>query len=416
MTSRDVRRAAFVALGATVLLGAILRLAWPGDMEFKGDEAFLFSHATGPHPFPWVGQSSGVGTSNPGMGIWIYSLMAKGLGLTTPTQLVRGVMVLNILALVALVVFAIRVVPARQREPWLWASALVAVSPLAILFSRKLWIQSVLPPFVMATLLAWWRRSTRAGAFAWGVLGAWLGQIHMTGFLFAGGLAAWTALCDRSSARWRWWIAGSLLGAATLVPWLVHVLGHEGTLMRSFSNTLQPRFWALWVTYPLGFNLFDSFGTDSGHFLAWPTVDGTSLYLVAITCAAIVVAGLAIAVEAFALTVWPRRRMPERPLGSRSSNSALAIRAALWGYGILITASGILIYRHYMIVAFALPFVLVAVAALLRPRRGRALLVVLVVAQAALSVQYLTYIHANGGAPGGDYGVAYDAQRPAPHR
>lgn len=82
----------------------------------------------------------------------------------------------------------------------------------------------------------------------------------------------------------------------------------------------------------------------------------------------------------------------------------------MWGYGLLITASGVLIYRHYLIVAFALPFVTVAVAALLRPSRGRRLLTALVVAEAALSVQYLTYIHVRGGAPGGDYGVAYSHQ------
>ena len=44
---------------------------------------FLFRHATGSGPFSWLGQKSGVGTQNPGMGIWVYSLMAKGLGLTS---------------------------------------------------------------------------------------------------------------------------------------------------------------------------------------------------------------------------------------------------------------------------------------------------------------------------------------------
>jgi hypothetical protein len=405
-----VHRRATVGLAAALLAGAILRLVWPGDMEYKADEMFLFHHATGSDPFPWVGQTSHVGTSNPGMGIWVYSLMAKGLQLNSPVQLVRGVMVLNVLALVALAVFALRVVPSRQREPWLWGTALVAVNPLAVLFSRKLWIQSALPPFVIAMLFAWWRRGHRAGALAWGVLGAWLGQIHMTGFLFAGGFAAWTALYDRRSVRWRWWLAGSLLGALTLVPWLVHVLSHEGAPTSSLANLIQPRFWAFWISYPLGFNLLTSFGTDSWKLLAWPTVGGASLYLCAITFVVILIVGAAIAVEAFGLTIWPRRTQPDRPIGGRGSHTGLAIRASVWGYGLLITASGVLIYRHYLIVAFALPFVTVAVAALLRPSRGHRLLAVLVVAQAALTVQYLTYVHVRGGAPGGDYGVAYDHQ------
>ncbi len=190
-----MHRRAAVALGATLLLGVILRLVWPSDMEYKGDEMFLFHHATGPDPFPWVGQTSGVGTSNPGMGIWVYSLIAKGLQPDSPVQLVRGVMVLNVIALVALAVFALKVVPPRQREPWLWGTALIAVSPLAVMFSRKLWIQSALPPFVIAMLFAWWRRGSRAGALAWGVLGAWLGQIHMTGFFFAGAFAFGAFFC-----------------------------------------------------------------------------------------------------------------------------------------------------------------------------------------------------------------------------
>ncbi|PZR66663.1 MAG: hypothetical protein DLM63_08395 [Solirubrobacterales bacterium] len=391
-----------------VALAVILRVIWPADMEYKGDEAFLYLHATGPHPFPWVGQSSGVGTSNPGMGIWVYSVMAQGLGLNTPVQLVRGVMALNVIALGALALFALNVVPRRQREAWLWATALIAVNPLAVLFSRKIWIQSALPPFLLAALFGWWRRGQRAGAFAWGVIGAWLGQIHMTGFFFAGGLAAWTALYDRRSTRWRWWLGGSLLGALTLVPWLVHVVTHEGGPMRSLANSVQPRILGLWVTYPLSLNLFDSFGSDSWRLLAWPTVGGTSLYLVAATFAVIVGAGIAIAVRAFAVTIWPRRTRSQRPLGGSGSDTAIVIKGALWGYGLLITVSGVAIYRHYMIVTFALPFVALAVAALLRPR-GRRLLAVLVVAEAALSVQYLTYIHARGGAPGGDYGVAYDA-------
>jgi hypothetical protein len=397
------------ALGAAIALGAVLRLIWPSDMEYKVDERYLFTHATGPSPFPWLGQASGVGTRNPGMGQWIYSLLSRAFALRTPVELVHGTMVLNILALLALLAFALRVVPAREREPWLWATALVAVNPLSILFSRKLWIQDALPPFTMAMLLGWWHRGTRAGAFAWGLIGAWLGQIHMSGFFFAGGFALWTALFDRRGVRWRWWLAGSLLGAATLVPWLLHTLTAQGAPDRSLTHTFEPLFWPFWVSYPLGFNLFTTFGSDSSRFLAWP--DGT--YLVTVAFAVIALAALAIGVEAFRLLVWPRRERPQRPLGGRATNTALALRASFWGFGVLFTLSGFLFYRHYLIVAYALPFVAIAVGALVSPRRGRRLLIALVVAEAAVSVGYLTYIHVRGGAPGGDYGIAYD-HKPEP--
>jgi hypothetical protein len=404
-----------LAVAAAVLVGAVLRLVWPADMEYKGDEMFLFHQATGSDPFPWLGQKSGVGTRNPGMGIWVYSLMAKGLGLTSPLLLVRGVMVLNIIALVGLAAFALLVVRPREREPWLWATALVSVNPLAVLFGRKLWIQSVLPPFVMAMLLGWWRRSHRGGAFTWGLVGAWLGQIHMTGFFFAGGFAAWTALFDRRSVRWRWWFAGSVVGALTLVPWLAHTLSHPGTPMRSWSNVLPPRIWLLSISNTLGFSLLrlPAVGSSLGfsdHMLAWPTVDGTQLYLVEIAVVVIAVAAVAIAVVGLVFAVWPRLRHPRWPRLGRAANTGLATAAGLFGFGLLITVSGVVIYRHYLIVAFALPFVVVAGAALLRPRWGRPLLAVLVVAQAALSVLYLDYVHVRGRAVGGDYGVPYDHQ------
>ena len=137
-----------VGLGVAILFGVVVRLVWPSDMEWKGDEQYLFFHATGSDPFPWLGQASSVGTHNPGMSIWVYSAMVKVLGISTPVGLVRCVMWVNVLALLALLLFVIKVVPARQREPWLWATALLAVNPVAILFSRKLWVQCVLPPFV----------------------------------------------------------------------------------------------------------------------------------------------------------------------------------------------------------------------------------------------------------------------------
>lgn len=409
---RVVNRRVEIGLAVALLLGVGLRFIWPGDMEYKRDEMFLFAHATGAHPFPWLGQASGVGTVNPGMGIWVYSLMAVPLGLTSPLQLVRGVMALNVIALAGLCVFALKVVSPRHREPWLWATALAAVNPVAVLFSRKLWIQSVLPPFVIAMLLAWWRRGRRAGALAWGLIGAWLGQIHMTGFFLAAGLAAWTALFDRRSVRWRWWLGGSLLGALTLLPWLAHVLSHPGTSRQSLDNLFPPRFWILWVSNPLGLSLLQLpvVGSAQGFhhgLLAWPTVGGSSLHLGEITVGVIAVVGAVIGLQWLVLGAWPRRH---RLFTGAGSDTSRAVAAAFWGFGILLTATGEVIYRHYLIVAYALPFVFVAMAALVHPRRGRVLLTVLVVAQAALSVLYLDYVHVRGRAVGGDYGVPYHLQ------
>jgi hypothetical protein len=277
---------------------------------------------------------------------------------------------------------------------------------VAILFSRKVWVQSVLPLFSLLAIAAWWRRGRRWGAFAWGFVGACLGQIHMSGFFLAGGFAAWTVLFDRRSARWRWWLAGSVLGALTLIPWIGHVLSHGSSAHRGLLNVARLWFWRMWLAHPLGLDMRESFGSDFDHFLAYP--GGT--HGVAIAYLAILAATVWIAIGA-ARALWPRRGEWRALLLGRESDTTLALGAAFWGFGILLTLTGLFVYRHYLIVAFVLPFLFVAWAALLRPAGGRRALAVVCVAEALLSAGYLGYIHSHHGAPGGDYGVTYAAQR-----
>jgi len=46
----------------------------------------------------------------------------------------------------------------------------------------------------------------------WGTVGALLGQIHATGFLFALSVLLTTTSAARRGARWGWWLVGSILG------------------------------------------------------------------------------------------------------------------------------------------------------------------------------------------------------------
>lgn len=401
-------------LVAVILLGAVLRLVWVGDMEYKGDETYLFdrSQSVGHGAsWPWVGQDSGAGPRNPGMGIWVFVALARVFALHDPTSLARGVMVLNVLALAGLVAWIVHAARLQEREMWLWGSALLALSAPAILFSRKIWVQSALPPFVLLVLVGWWRRDRRWGAFLWGLMGAWLGQIHMSGFFFAAALAAWTGLFARRGVRWRAWLAGSVLGALTLIPWADYVLTHPRGVHASLANFVTGRFWSEWVAQGTGFDLRSSFGSDLQRFLAFPSVAGTPSHGVVATAGLIAVVGLLIGARAV-VALGRHRGDWHNLLTGRRSDTTLIIQAAFVAFGLFLTAPGTYIYRHYLIVAWVLPFLWIAWLALLWPRWGRRLLAILCVAQALLSVEYLTYIHANHGAPRGDYGVSYDAQSP----
>jgi len=115
-----------IGLAGALILGAVLRLVWVMDMEYKGDEAWTFDRTQRvgrTEPFPWLGMDSSVKVSNPGMNVWVFLLLAKLFSARDPTTLARAVQLLNVSAIVLLVIFAFRMVLKEEREPWLWAAA-----------------------------------------------------------------------------------------------------------------------------------------------------------------------------------------------------------------------------------------------------------------------------------------------------
>ncbi len=151
--------ASWPVLGIVLALvaGAGLRLIWPADIEYKADEAWTFEHSR-QADLPWLGMPSSVDIPNPGMSLWVFIGLQRLSGAEDPPALARAVQCINIAALVLLVVFAFWYVPRSEREPWLWAAALVAVNPLAVLFHRKIWPPCVLPLLTLLMLYGWWYR------------------------------------------------------------------------------------------------------------------------------------------------------------------------------------------------------------------------------------------------------------------
>src|SRR2546429_592219 len=128
-------------------------------------------------------------------------------------------------------------VPRGEREPWLWAAALVSVNPLAVLSHRKIWQPCVLPLFVMVLVICWWYRDRRTGAFAWGLLGGFLGFLYPAGMFLTAGFGLWAFLFDRQRVCWRWWLPGSVLGALPLIPWFHYVFAEMA------ANPISQRRW-----------------------------------------------------------------------------------------------------------------------------------------------------------------------------
>jgi hypothetical protein len=420
-------RLATMGVCLALVAGVALRTVWVADMEYKGDEAWTFErtqHAGIDEPIPTLGMPTSYELRHPGGTVWVFIAIAKVFGVSTPTDLGRACMIVNSLAVLLVVGFAYRCVRAEEREPWLWAGALAAVNPLAVVFHRKIWPPSIAPLFVALALVAWWHRARRAGAFFWGLCSVLVGQIHPAGLFLALGFAGWTFLIDRKSVRWRYWVAGCAVATLTLVPWLLYALdvtGQNPISQRRWSNLATLRYWINWVTEANGISLRYTLGADFWEFLRHPLVGGVPTYGLAAVHVLMVGTGLAI----LALGIHRAWRLGWREAlaecSGRTSQTGLAVAAGLWGFGLALTLTRLPIHRHYMNLTYPLMYLWLAWVALPPARaaacgvapalaRGRALLLATCLLQFAVSAGFLAYVHATPRPIRGDYGMPYSAR------
>ena len=372
-------------------------------MEWKGDEQWMVARAISvAHDgvLPWLGMGSGVNILNPGFSIWPFALFAR---LTdNPVAMVQWVQWSNVIALWAFFWLVIRAVPAESRSVWLWGLALFAVNPLAVLYSRKLWAQDILPIFTVAIVWGHFYRRTRIGAFAWGLTGALIGQVHMSGFFFAFALALGTVVRDSRrgelrATRWMYWIGGSLIGGAMLLPWLSALAGgHAGHSAYHWRVILTVNFYAQWFLNAWGIGLAATrFG--GMQFLREPLLWGHPTYLVLLAHAYLGGAGL-----------WITLRWLARGLRPRFDEQlTFYVVVTLVVVGVLLTFSGVRVRPHYLIVVA--PFVHLWAAGVTWPRRP--LLVSVAATQMLVTAFLLALVHREGGMPWADYGWSYRAQR-----
>ncbi len=410
----DSRLLIFVA--AAFVLGALLRLSYPADIEYKHDERWMFEKtqevAEG-EAWPATGMPSSQGVVNPGLSVWSFIVLQKLSGARTPIGLARAVQVVNILAILILFLFIAVGIPQGERLGWLWGAALVCVNPLAVVFHRKIWAQSLLPLLAIVFLIGWWYRKRHwSGAFVWGVAGALLGQIHMAGFFLVAAVVAWTILFDpeRRAVPWIAWAVGTVLGSLGLIPWLRELSAQAGQGGPAFhlSAWFNVKWWNYWVSNNSGIVTEHFLGHHFWSFLGYPLIGRQPTYLVGTVHVLLVLCLLYVIGLVIQRLIKIRGHWFSTFAGS-GSESSLIIASYLWGCGILITVAGIVIQRHYLLVAF--PLLSIWLGRLLagdRPR-GTKMFGVIWSAQLLVSALLLYYIHVNGGAPNGDYGVSYSA-------
>src|SRR5690606_33381244 len=150
-TLRDNRREAVVFL-LILVIAAVARLGWPGLTEFKADEGRLLTLALrmSDGELAVRGISSSVGFPNAPMSVWLYSLPLFIRQHAYAATLFTGA--LGVAAVAGVYWLAGRYGGGATGATV--AALMLAVNPWAIVFSRKIWAQNLLPAVAVAWAIA----------------------------------------------------------------------------------------------------------------------------------------------------------------------------------------------------------------------------------------------------------------------
>lgn len=409
----EMRKQDFWFVGFMIVLGILFRLVFAADMEWKDDEKIMYQLATetaAKGSFPAVGMMSGGGVVNPGLSVAVFAFLTQFTD--SPDGLVKFVQWINVIAILLLLLFIYKTIPLPEKKSWYYALSLAAVSPLAVLFSRKIWAQDILPLFSVLLIITIANRKKNISAFIAGMLSMLIGQVHMSGFFLAAGFVGFSFLYDlyhRHKIKWFAWIAGGAIGFLPLIPWLQYVSTHKQGSYLILDHVLQWRFYIYTFLDAHGLNLIYTFEKEINEFYKYPSFNDRSFGIVGALY--ILLAGIAI----YTLWLMVKYALQLTNVFRHSgfvkwlfncSLSRFYLQGIFIGLGILMTFSGTEIYPHYLICIF--PFSYVWLSKLYMEQKR--VLQLIIISQALLTFLFLAYVHQHKGIINGDYGQTYNSQ------
>ena len=401
---------------AALAFGVALRLVYPSDVHYLPDQIYNYTHGMSmgsSEPWSWLGMNSSAGFRNPGMSTWVFVLLVKLFGVTRPVQLARAVATLNIAALVLVGVWAAVQMRGPERREWLAAGALAAVNPAGIWLQRTIWAPSTLPFFVVLFWIGLWNRRRWWGALLWGAIGACLGQVQLAGFFAASGVFLWVLLFRRRSANWWAFGIGTALTAWPVLFWLTYVVHGEYTRTTwTFWQHFPGKVWLWWLLTDSGLSAkylaSNLWMTDFFDFLKEPRIAGAPTYGMLLIHALLAFL-MARAILLSVLGVIRRRASSLLGFLGGDTETAFILRAALIGFGGLISLMPAPVFVHYFLTVFPIGFVWVARLLSRSPFSSfgtpRLPLVAAVVLQLLISLTAAAYVHRVRGAPPDSFGL-----------
>ena len=255
-------RAERLQLFLVLAVAALLRMAYPGMTEFKADEARLYTLAydlaTGQN-IPLRGIGSSIGIPNFPLSAWLYAFPLALCKHPYAATLFTGL--LNTATVLACWWVARRYWGVRAG---ILAAFFFAVSPWAIIFSRKIWAQNLLPLFVSGWAISaflTFAHGRRRAALAHGVLLGCVPQIHFSGLALLP-ISVVAGILFRRSVAWKWMAAGAAVAAAFAAPLALHLATQGFPSLTGLT------------AHPL------RFGTDSLNFI-WMLSTGADIHSLA---------------------------------------------------------------------------------------------------------------------------------------
>jgi hypothetical protein len=227
MTTSLPRRWEWFLVALILLLAGGLRMGWPGLTEFKADEARLLAlsfEMVEERRLALRGISSSVGLPNFPVSVWLYALPLLLWPHVYAATLFTGL--LNTLAAAGCY--------ALVRRYWgigaaLATTLMLAVSPWAVIFSRKIWAQNLLPLLVLGwgagALLALVEKRPKF-IFLHFVCLALAVQTHLAAVALVPATAVLLLIFWRR-LDWRQVGLGVGLAVATIIPFLLYLWRHS---------------------------------------------------------------------------------------------------------------------------------------------------------------------------------------------
>ncbi len=235
---REIAPTEWLLLALIVAVGAYLRFSHLDLLEFQSDEAFAAQLAlefVKHGKLPLAGLMSSVGVTNPPL--FSYLLIPMFAISENP------VVVSCCIALTGLAAVLITWQIGRKYYgpvTGLVAAAFFAVSPWAVIYSRKIWAQDFVPIFAAGTMWAVHAvcLGNRPKAIFWCVLlPICVIQIHFSGIALTAAVIAILAWW-RPKMDWRWAVAGLAVAVVTLIPYLKFQQAHDWADIRQAMKTV----------------------------------------------------------------------------------------------------------------------------------------------------------------------------------